>query len=186
MNKKLNKPCKRFKEKWLSCAKSACDFLYQNWSMVFALTCFATSIIYMFVAKDRTHAWGTVIAAMGSVLLALKYKLDQANYHKDLFEKRYEIYSTANKALWSWASDKKTNKETCANISDDFMGRAYYLFDKETYRFIKMLRGNLLKCHEDNKTETDKKADDWLSSWVDCPEEFRNKFKGLSISIYRH
>gem|GEM_PF-1900612 len=169
MNEKLKEICKFFKEKWLG---SACDFICQNWHMVLALVFLVVSII--------VHAWGVVIAAMGGVLLSLKYKLDKANYHKDLFEKRYEIYSIANKAHWYWASHRNINREIYGSISDDFMGRACYLFDKETFEFIVKLRSNLLKFYNGSENQG---ADTWLSYWVDHPDEFRAKFKGLSISI---
>jgi len=79
------------------------------------------SIIFCF---DRTLvSFSVLVAALGSVFIALKYKLDQANYHKDLFEERYKIFLKLDEVLLCCFhdEDKKGNQIPRSKLRSIFL-----------------------------------------------------------------
>lgn len=73
--------------------------------------------------------------AVASIFVALKYRLDQAAYHKDLFDSRYECFLTVERTLDEWLKNLTTNEQMIENINS-VMRRSYFLFGSKTYQFI--------------------------------------------------
>lgn len=80
---------------------------------------------------------GIVIA---SILTYLKYKLDQANYNKDLFEERYKIFTTVKNIFVS--VNKREYEVMSVAQWEELTLKAYALFGEETYEFIKKFQEN--------------------------------------------
>lgn len=61
-------------------------------------------IFAVVLASYYQEGWAFTFLAssFGSVFIALKFKLDKANYNKDLFEKRYEVFSVIGCVLWDY------------------------------------------------------------------------------------
>jgi hypothetical protein len=130
-----------------------------------------------------------LIATGSSIFMALKYKLDQANYNKSLFEERYLIFEKLDATLRSWAGNNKVTSEMNDGLNS-ILRRSYYLFSSETYEFIKEFRESMLilfyfntSVQTETMKEDSKKANNFLSSLVD-KENFPSKFGELKIDSY--
>ncbi len=93
---------------------------------------------------------GTVIAAIGLLFMYLKHKLDRANYHRDLFEERYEIFCDVDNILkLSFQDiDDNDNKITCKELRkklNSIWRKSYFLFCKDTYQFIDKFRNAVIE-----------------------------------------
>lgn len=130
------------------------------------------------------------VSFFGSIFVALTFKLNQANYHKDLFQKRYEIFLVINNVLADWCGEAKSTNEMISKISGDLMRRSYFLFGKQTYEFINEFRRALIWTAT-NRNETDdlkfreeiKSAREFLVSIVDG-QKLADKFPELKINYY--
>ena len=142
---------------------------------------FILSVIPIMIAIcSRRYFIESIIASVGLTFTALKYRLDQANYNRELFEKRYEIFRTIDLVIWEWAHKLDVTKEMIDQLSDDVIRKAYYLFDEETYFFIKEIRTALINYKNVQKRN---EVHEFLSSLVDH-ENLPKKFKSLNISEY--
>jgi hypothetical protein len=76
---------------------------------------FISLVLYIIFAKWLRVS--LVIAFFGSIFIALKYKLDQANFHKDLFEKRYECVLAIEIALSEWVKTGSVSSYMVTSIN---------------------------------------------------------------------
>lgn len=141
----------------------------------------------------------TLITSFGFILVALKYKLDQVNYHKDLFEKRYKIFLEIDKILAEYFTYGKVTNDMIRKITGSLMRRSYFLFEENTYKFIAEFRKSLItinrlkksyesysETYEPNfKKQYDNyiKAEKFLNQYVDG-QKLSDKFPELKINIY--
>lgn len=132
----------------------------------------------------------SAIALAASIFAALKFKYDQACYHKDLFEKRYELFLVVNDVLVEWSRDAASTREMIAKISGSFMRRSYYLFGENTYEFIDEFRRAIIWT-ETRRNETDdeefreqiRQAREFLISFMDG-QKLSDQFPELKLSSY--
>ena len=131
------------------------------------------------------------VSLFGSIFVALKFKLDQASYHKDLFQRRYEIFLVINDVLTDWSEKAKSTKEMNSKISGDLMRQSYFLFGQHTYEFVKEFRKALIYTEESlNETnnvtfkEEIKLARNFLGSIMDG-QNLADKFPELKINYYQ-
>ncbi len=130
------------------------------------------------------------VSLFGSIFVALKFKLDQASYHKDLFQKRYEIFLVINDVLGDWSREAKSTKEMIGKVSGDLLRRSYFIFGKHTYEFVKEFRLALIYT-ETGLNETDdvtfrkqiQLSRDFLSS-IMVGQDLADKFPELKINYY--
>lgn len=149
----------------------------------FIMTCFA------FHDPAPAKIAGAV-SLFGSIFVALKFKLDQASYHKDLFDRRYAVFIVINDALTAWCSESKSTKEISDKINNDLMRKSYFLFSEKTYDFIREFRRALIVT-ETRRSETDdeqfgaeiSRARRFLSSVVDG-QKLADYFPELKINYY--
>lgn len=103
----------------------------------------------------RIETYAVLASSFGSIFAAIKYKLDEASYNKDLFEKRYEVFSVIEEVLWDYFHPEKTVdlsssgyvmkwKLSLANKIDAVWRKSYFLFGKETEKFIKDFRTSII------------------------------------------
>lgn len=154
-----------------------------------------TAVMFLITAYIAIH-WpsaptiGGAVTFFGFIFVALKFKLDQASYNKDLFDRRYKIFLTIDRVLHQWCSESRSSRELIAKVSGSLMRRSYYLFGEETYQFIDEFRRAIIyieqKEHEtqDEKFKKEiKEARDFLISVVDG-QKLADKFPELKIKNY--
>lgn len=132
----------------------------------------------------------SAITFFGFIFVALKYKLDQASYNKDLFDRRYKIFNSLDKVLSEWSIEGKSSRKLINKVSGSLMRRSYFLFGDETYKFIAEFRHSIIYT-EQNEYETDdesfkieiRKAKNFLVSLVDR-QQLSDKFPELKMKIY--
>jgi hypothetical protein len=105
-------------------------------------------------------ALGLIGGSFASIFVALKYRLDQANYHKDLFDSRYECFLVVEKILDEWVRNLTTNKEMKENL-DSIIRKSYFLFSNSTFQFIMKFREILIReMHRNKRGETESITED--------------------------
>lgn len=131
-----------------------------------------------------------IVTLFGTIYVALKYRLDQASYHKDLFEKRFEIFMIINDVLMKWSRDARSSKNLYHDISGTIIWRSNALFSPKTFEFIKKFREAIIFTErmEDekfpehgNKQIMDYKV--FLGSLIDGENLIKN-FPELKIDSY--
>lgn len=70
--------------------------------LFFGLMCCVTYL------QPSISAFAVLVTSFGSIFAAIKYKLDEASYNKDLFEERYEVFSVIEEVLWDYFHMDKT------------------------------------------------------------------------------
>jgi hypothetical protein len=130
------------------------------------------------------------VSLFGSIFVALKFKLDQASYHKDLFDRRYAIFLIINDVLTAWCAEAKSTNEMIGKISNDLMRRSYFLFGEHTYDFICEFRRALIWTETSENEIDDVKfreeirlSRNFLISFVDG-QKLADKFPELKINYY--
>lgn len=130
------------------------------------------------------------VSFFGSIFAALAFKLNQANYHKDLFQKRYEIFLVINDVLADWCGEAKSTNEMISKISGDLMRRSYFLFGRNTYEFVTEFRRALIwtatsrnETNDPKFREEIKSAREFLVSIIDG-QKLADKFPELKINYY--
>lgn len=126
----------------------------------------------------------------GFIFVALTFKLNQANYHKDLFQRRYEVFLVISEVLADWCGEAKSTDEMISKVSGDLMRRSYFLFGRKTHEFVSEFRRALIWTAT-SRNETDdlkfreeiKSARDFLVSIVDG-QKLAAKFPELKINYY--
>ncbi len=124
-----------------------------------------------------------IIADFGLIYIALKYKLDQADYNKELFEDRYIIFRYVDEVIWEWAQSNKATEAMISKLSDNTMRKAYCLFDRDTYFFIKKVRQSIINLRYQATENEQIQAREFLISLIDN-ENLPEKFQSLKISEY--
>jgi hypothetical protein len=146
-------------------------------------------VIWIFNSSILT--FNILLGIFGIIFVALKYKLDQASYHKALFEKRYEIFSVIDEILKEWGGNQIVTNDMLNKINRDLMRKSYFLFGQNTYGFINEFRSSLTYHQSKGKEATNsnqlqKKVDDaekFLVSFVDR-QNLSDKFPELKINMY--
>jgi hypothetical protein len=145
---------------------------------------------YIAICWPSASTIGSVVTFFGFIFVALKFKLDQASYNKDLFDKRYKIFLTIDRVLAQWCTETRSSKDLIAKVSGSLMRRSYYLFGEETYQFIDEFRRSIIyseqKEHETNDEkfkEEIRHAREFLISVVDG-QKLADKFPELRIKCY--
>jgi hypothetical protein len=138
---------------------------------------FAISLIVEFVFHNSSTL-SLLAAAFGSIFVALKYRLDQANYHKELFKQRFEIYMLIDNNLRAWAGDFKADQKLLDQLNE-VLRASYFLFSKETYDFIKEVRKALIF----SRVPGNEWSREFLVKLVD-EENLPSKFPELKIDNY--
>jgi hypothetical protein len=88
------------------------------------------------------------IAYFGVIFTILKFKLDSAHYHSNLYDKRFAVFLTIDQALITWAGNGgRSNSEINGKISDSLMRHSHFLFNYKTYQFIEKFRTAMI-CTE--------------------------------------
>ena len=113
--------------------------LFKTNSVPIAAVFFIIMIIVVFIHHDA-NTFSGLIASFGAVLVALKYKLDQANYHKSLFKERYKIFLIIDEILIGTLNIKDEERVAWRNKVLNKFGsiyrKSYFLFGKETHKFL--------------------------------------------------
>lgn len=141
-------------------------------------------------------SFSALVASFGAILVAIKFKLDQATYHKSLFEERYAIFLKIDEILSAsfQVKYKNGNEIDGRNLSkelDSIYRKSFFLFGTETYRFIANFRESVILysyCQNkelNNNAATDelKNAETFLISLLDG-QNLSKKFKELKIDTY--
>lgn len=135
---------------------------------------------------------GALIALFGTVFIALKYKLDQANYHKDLFEKRLVIFLKIDELLSEFFQNKYAAEAGWRLLSkelDVIYRRSYFLFSRKTYQFISKFRQALIyvsmnsNSDDPNTIKTIDQENSFLSKLLDG-QNLSINFPELKIDNY--
>lgn len=137
-----------------------------------------------------------LVSSFGLIFIALKYKLDQADYHKNLFEERYKIFIEIDKILWDCFHEEskdgqKTDWRYCVKRLDSIYRKSYFLFGKKTYQFIDEFRKAVvdLKMLEKNANSNEKavkrvnKANEFLRKLLEG-QKLSDNFPELKIDSY--
>jgi len=96
--------------------------------------------LVLYVFSPETSILVLVTGSFASIFVALKYRLDQANYHKDLFEKRYSVFEVVEKFLIRYKSDDLNSVDDQMVFVNAIMRKSYFLFCEDTISFIKKFR----------------------------------------------
>lgn len=101
--------------------------------MSIALSFFILMVLITYI-RPYDGSFSVLVASFGSIFIALKYKLDQSNYHRSLFDERYVIFLEIQKIIFSniETQDWREIKEKFDNI----YRKSFFLFSKRTYNFI--------------------------------------------------
>ncbi len=67
------------------------EFFLKQFPVRTSLCFFLTSLLLQIFFNNQSTI-SLVVAALASIFIALKYRLDQASYHKALFEERFAIF----------------------------------------------------------------------------------------------
>lgn len=110
----------------------------KNWLVLFLLI--ALIICIYFFHDDKTMSIPLTI--IGLIFMALKYKLDQASYHKSLFEERLQVFNTVHEALVN--ANKKEKWDEINQKLTPVLNKSYFLFGDKTYAFIRELSDHLI------------------------------------------
>jgi hypothetical protein len=135
---------------------------------------------------------GLAIASLASIFAALKYKLDQANYNKDLFNKRYKVFLAYQKAVIELSNLKSsglTKDKLTHEILDPVFGKSYFLFGDKTCQFLMTFRGHAINivCANIDNSEFDQGELAESRGFIDSLKAGQNlseKFPELKLDSY--
>lgn len=157
----------------------------KKYPVKFALIIFGCSV-FVELISDKIFSRGLAIASFGAIFVALKYKLDQALYHRALFDERYKVFMVVRDVLIEWFPNNKATREMVDKLNDKFL-TAYYIFGDSTFQFIENVRRaiNILAYQLPNIEDTEevKRAKSFLNSLNDS-KEFPKFFPELKIDGY--
>lgn len=154
----------------------------------FVLISIVLSIMSLF--HYSPEIFSALVASFGGIFVALKYKLDQANYHKALFEERYAIFRKFDEIISDTINNRKGWRELVEEM-DSVYRKSYFLFGKETYQFISELRLAVAEVSHSRKggtistslEERAGKALEFLIGILDG-QNLSEKFPELKIDAY--
>lgn len=160
-------------------------------NFIFLLICI---IFYHFKYYTIPQMWGVPIASFGSIFIALKYKLDQANYRKDLFEKRYAIFLIIDDLLSNINTYDKSNWGEVVSKLDAIYRKSYFLFGRKTYQFLQEFRQHACnksklsdnsntECKDETKSKKIAAANEFFNRLIDG-QKLPEKFPELKIDKY--
>lgn len=95
-----------------------------------------------------------VVASIGLIFIALKYRMDQASYHKALFTERLEIFNAINEALVSCY--KNASRQEINQKITPILNKSYFLFSDKTYAFIRELSDHLIAKAGEPRSEAER------------------------------
>jgi len=131
-------------------------------------------------------AFTLIGAAIASIFAALKYRLDQANYHKDLFNSRYECFLIVEKILKEWMKDLTAGANPqMINDLNSIMRKSYFLFGSQTYLFICKFRLAIVRENDRRRANNMEITDDsrFLENLL-TDENLAKEFTELKIDSY--
>jgi hypothetical protein len=166
--------------------KVLCDFL-KVYPLELSLFLFIVALFSEIIFQNK-EMLVFLVSSIGIIFSALKYKLDQANYHRELFKKRYKIFSTVNDILKEFTKENTVTCQMNDKMSIDLMRRSRFLFNDETYQFldefrIQLNRNYLFKSGQQYNIEQYISANEFLSKYVDI-KNLAEKFRELKINSY--
>jgi len=151
---------------------------------------FLLAAICVYVSNPNSWALGLLTAAFGTMFVALTYKLNQATYHKNLYEQRFQIYKVVDDVMCEWAREGKANRDMIVRLND-IMRPSYFIFSDKTYQFIKNFRFSIITLAymlpmphgvtEDSRQVTT--AKNFMASLIDN-ENLPKNFPELKIGNY--
>ncbi|MES2204774.1 MAG: hypothetical protein V4496_06090 [Pseudomonadota bacterium] len=183
-------------------------FTVKNWvcrnpfktdPMLVTVSFFIITIILSCCYRE-VWAFTLLASSYGSIFVALKYKLDEANYNKDLFEKRYEVFSVIDKVLWDYyhpsndqvnsVASYKTWKDDLIKEIDFIWRKSYFLFGRETSAFIKKFRTSIVDGNSyghsvgEGYSLQESKANEFMANLLDGIDTLPENFPELKISLH--
>lgn len=138
-----------------------------------------------------TPSGTTILGIIGAVFSLLKFKLDQTNYQKSLFEERFAILKECDEILFCCFHEENQNGEKVnwrllSQKLDSFYRKSYFLFGPETYAFLTEFRKAVLE-HAFGRDSDDKamkiEAQKFLANLV-SNQTLAQHFKELKIAHY--
>ncbi|HAT1901395.1 TPA: hypothetical protein I8Z61_001257 [Legionella pneumophila] len=131
-----------------------------------------------------------------SIFVALKYKIDQLSYNKNLFEERYKIYCVVQEIIQgSHLTPKQTayditkyNDQLLAKYDSEVMNRGIFVFSDKTFDFLVQLRVHLIDLmlahQKDNESKEKVRAAVEFFSKLTLRKELPKYFSEMKIYIY--
>jgi len=110
-----------------------------------------------------------LIAIIAAYIAYQQYSINRKKVKLDLYEKRYNIYKTTKKILFTVTQDGKIELKELKNSIIGIKNESKFLFNKEVVQFIKNLQENSIKLNNLNNeriktTEQQNKANE-LTNW---------------------
>lgn len=157
----------------------------KNWLVLILVIALIVVVIFFHDAQTISAP----IAILGLIFAALKQKLDQASYHKSLFDERLKVFNAINEALVRCYQDKDW-REINQKLTPVF-NKSYFLFSHKTYAFIRELSEQLitktLESRSGGSSSITKgeieKANTFLNNLL-SERELAKKFPELKIDEY--
>jgi hypothetical protein len=128
-----------------------------------------------------------LMGIFGLIFTYLKYILDQATYHKSLFEERYKIFLEIDEILSLYFQEKDKNGDIISwhflvEKLDSIYRKSYFIFGKKTYEFIAEFRKAVINSKM--KKEQENNSDHiFLRNLLDG-QNLSQKFPELKIDLY--
>ncbi len=128
----------------------------------------------------------------GMLFPALAYRLNIANYNKDLFEKRYEVFLVIENVISEYFQPPQEKSKITAwhrNLIeklDSVYRRNYFLFNEKTSKAIQKIRESIVKGTYGHDEIIDRKYDDsheFLATLLDG-QKLSEIFPELKISKF--
>ena len=137
--------------------------------------------------KDITHWIAILLTSFGSIFIALKYKLDQASYQKDIFEERFHVFTVIDTILFDCFQGKDP-RDLKVQL-DSVYRRGYFLFGMETNKFLTAFSEAVVNfSHYKNSSDPKAKAKadkahEFLKKLLG-EQHLAKKFPELNIDLY--
>lgn len=164
----------------------SCEIFFKTYPVTASIIFFiVTALVVTFYHNIGTFS--VLAASFGSIFVALKYKLDQANYHKDLFEERYAILVKLDEIIFDFnnGEDWRILKQKL----DSIYRKSYCLFGQDSYQFIEefgkaIITSTMLRNSTDpNAIENKKNADEFIIDLLDG-QNLSRKLSEIKIDTY--
>ena len=179
----------KFKRTLLKFLEKFWDFVtnkpIQKYPVGFTIAVFP---FYYLISRNFSELMQTssLIGLLGLLFAALKYKLDQANYQKSLFDERYMLFYQIEEVIRRANALEATDEGL--RIIDEIINRCQFLFGKTTLKFIIEIRSHFIqliylkKSNKDSTTKADQ-AMEFFASLI-MLKSLPSKFPELIISHY--
>lgn len=165
----IPKTCENCK---IQCRLISCFVRLKRWIMSnpFKTTPVQLSIAAFFIMLIVTtlvhnHITLTLLTvSFGAIFPALKYRLDQSNYNKSLFDERYAIFIEIDMLLLDYPrflDETLTDNNSWRDVKrklDSIYRKSYFIFGKDTYQFIEKFRKSIITFHSLRKHTDDPKV----------------------------